>query len=194
LLDIITMGHMEKIHKITILTSITAVLLFSVGFIQESEAGVTQGQLTIVPGCVTVVSAQNMVFSTGASAGLGTFVQGTFTVRDTGNQAADISVDDLTATPLNLGNWHTVGNLAIILAADTDYFTGSPANNPFTGGTNLGPIVAGAPVDLGTIQPDGLVTGNANDVRVDIQTELRLTQAFTGDLFLDIVLVNDGCV
>ena len=148
---------MEKIHKITILTSITAVLLFSVGFIQESEAGITQGKLTIIPGCVTIVSAQNMVFSTGASAGLGTFVQGTFTVRDTGNQAANISVDDLSpGAPDNFGNWHTAANLAIILAADTDYFTGSPTSNPFTGGNALGAIIAGAPVSLGVIQPDHL--------------------------------------
>jgi len=187
------LGHMKKIHTITMLTSITAVLLFSIGFIQESEAGVTQGELTINSGCVTTIPAQNMVFSAGVNAGAGTFVQGTFTVRDTGNQAANISVDDVVATPLNLGNWHTVGDLAIILAADTDYFTGSPANNPFTGGNNLGPIVAGAPVDLGVIQPDhlGASTGD-NDVRVDIETELKLTQAFAGNLFLDILLVNDA--
>ena len=189
------MGHMEKIQKITILTSITAVLLFSVGFIQESEAGVTQGELTINSGCVTIISAQNMVFSAGVDAGAGTFVQGTFTVRDTGNQATNISVDDVTATPANLGNWHTPGDLAIILAADTDYFTGTPTGNPFTGGTNLGAIVAGAPVALGVIQPDhlGASTGD-NDVRVDIETELKLTQAFAGALFLDILLVTGTCI
>jgi len=186
------MGHMEKIHKITILTSITAVLLFSIGFMQESEAGVSQGTLTINAGCVTIIQAQNMAFGA-ADGGAGTFVQGTFTVRDTGNQAANISVDDVIATPNNLGNWHTAADLAIILAADTDYFTGSPANNPFTGGNNLGPIVAGAPVALGVIQPDSLNPTN-NDVRVDIETELKLTQGFSGALFLDILLVNDGCV
>jgi len=185
------MGHMENIHKITILTSITAVLLFSIGFMQESEAGVSQGELTINSGCVTIIQSQNMNFGT-ADGGAGTFVQGTFTVRDTGNEAANISVDDLTATPNNLGNWHTPANVAIILAADTDYFTGSPINNPFTTGNNLGPIVAGAPVVLGTVQPNSLSPGN-NDFRVDIETELILTQAFAGALFLDILLVNTGC-
>jgi len=176
------------------MTSITAVLLFSIGFMQESNAQVSQGTLTINAGCATIISAQNMVFGA-ADGGAGTFVQGTFTIRDTENQAANISVDDVVGPPANNGDWHTAANLAIILAADTDYFTGSPAGNPFAGGSNLGAILGGAPVLLGVIQPDSLgVSTGDNDVRVDIETELKLTQGFAGALFLDILLVNDGCV
>jgi len=182
------LGHMKKIQTITILTSITAVLLFSVGFMQVSNAQITQGTLTINTGCATIIQTQNMNFGT-ADGGTGTFVQGTFTVRDCGNEAANISVDDITP---NNGDWHTSAPVSIILAENTDYFTGSPTGNPFTTGTNLGAILAGAPVVLGTVQPDSLSPGN-NDFRVDIETELILTTAFAGALFLDILLVNTGC-
>ena len=180
---------MKKTGQIVIISSITF-LLFTIGFVQVVYSQ-QQGTLSINAGCATVVIANFMGFGT-TDAGTGNFVQGNFTIRDGGNQAANISVENNTVAS---GDWLS-GATTIIDTANTDYFTGDPVlvGGQLNGGNNLGQILAdGTGVVLGVIQPNHLNPTN-NDVVVDIETEAILTQAFAGALTLDILLDNTGCV
>jgi len=181
---------MEKHQTYKIMTvSFTAVILFSIGFMQSSyQQTVPQGELTVNSGCTAIIQDSDMIFDA-VDGGAGNFVQGFFALRNTGNQIAPI---DLNVVGPNNGGWHTAVDLVIIAAANTEIFEDGPTGLPFTGGTPLGTL-AGAPLTLTNLAPDFLSPSN-NDNRVDIETEAILTQAFAGTLFLDLSLVINPCV
>jgi len=181
---------MEKQYTTKIMiASIGAVMLFSIGIMQTSyEQTVSTGTLTITSSCTAVIQADDMVFGS-VDAGAGNFVQGFFTLRNTGNQVAPI---DLEVASPNSGAWATGADVAIIAAANTEIFEDGPTGLPFTTGTLLGNLGT-VPITLTNLVPDFLSPTN-NDNRVDIETEAILQQAFAGDLFLDLLLVINPCV
>lgn len=180
---------MEKQYTTKIMiASIGAVMLFSIGIMQTSyEQTVSQGTLSITSSCTAIIQDDDMVFGS-VDAGAGNFVQGFFTLRNTGNQVAPI---DLSVGPNN-GAWATGGDVAIITAANTEIFEDGPTGFPFDTGTSLGTLAA-VPLTLTNLVPDFLSPTN-NDNRVDIETEAILQQAFAGDLFLDLLLIINPCV
>ena len=117
------------------------------------------------------------------NANFGDFKQGFFTARNTGNTGAQVSLDVDGAT---FGNWYDSGTNSIILADKTDIYEDG------LGGTLLGTL-ADAALSLSNVLPDNLNPTN-NDLRVDIETEAILEQSFGGDLSLDVILVNNGCL
>jgi len=175
--------------KTIIIGSVAAVLLFSIGFMQESEAGVTQGTLDINNQCTLSIVSQNMDFGTADD---GDFVHGTFSVRDIGNIAA--AAPTVAGGGTQSGAWYVLaGPTDAIANTDTDVFTGTPTDilpAAFASGNNLGDL--SAPRALPNIDPDFLDPGN-NDERVDLETEVNLLIAVSGALVLDIVVANTGC-
>ena len=130
--------------------------------------------------CSVNVDSQNMDFGT---ANYGDFKQGHFILRNTGDiiVQTELDVDGVT-----FGNWYDSGTNSIILADKTDIYENG------LGGTLLGTLDDAA-LTLSNILPDYLSPGN-NDNRVDIETESILEQSFGGDLSLDVILINNGCL
>ncbi len=175
--------------KTIVIGSVAAVLLFSIGFMQESEAGVNQGTLSINNQCTLAITSQAMDFGTADD---GDFVHGTFSVRDIGNVAA--AAPTVAGTGTQNGAWYiAAGPTDVIANTDTDVFTGSPTDilpAPFADGVNLGDL--SAPRALPNISPDFLNPG-ANDERVDLETLVNLLIAASGAVVLDVVVTNTGC-
>ncbi len=178
--------------KSIIIGSVAAVLLFSIGFMQESEAGTTgvpQGTLTINNQCTLTIPAQGMDFGTADD---GDFVNGFFDVRNVGNVAAVAPTVD--GAPTQNGFWYiAAGPTNVISNTDTDVFTGSPTDvspAPFADGVNLGDL--STPRALPNIAPDFLSPAN-NDERVDLETFVNLLIAVSGAVVLDVLVTNTGC-
>lgn len=180
---------MEKTkQKVIIFSSIATVLLFSMGYIQEanSAAVVDQGTMTIVIGCVLDIPAQNMAF--GNVNNLAT-VDGSITVRNLGNQAAEASIDapiPTGGTTAQKGDWvdDPTTPVSVIDAADTEIFEGAVSKGDLTT----------VPLAITDIEPDNLGASGANDNVLTVTVFVNPIQSFAGALTLDITLVNDGCV
>ena len=171
---------MKKIKTQSIMIcSIAAVLLFSIGYIQQIEAGITQGTMNIVAGCILAVPAQDMAFG---DVNVGSTEIGSFDVRNTGNQIATASIDE-NGPVGGEGDWVDVSDTSVIDAADTELLEGA---------TSLGTL-ANVAVQITNINPDNANPGN-NDNVITVSVFVNPIQSFGGALTLDITLVNDGCV
>ena len=177
------MGHMNKINrKITIFATIAAVLMFSIGYIQDSNAGTTaldQATLTIIEDCAIDILNENTILT---AASQGDSRTGSFDIR---NQGDAESVVELQANDSLQPDWvdGSVTPVSIILGANIDIRENT---------VSLGALDT-EPISLTNIAPDnqGVSTG-ANDANMEFVTNVQLESAFFGDLFLsmDVVLLS----
>lgn len=164
----------NQISSKVMIASFAGILMFSLGFMPVTYAGIDQGILTINSNCATSAINQDMDFGT---ADAGDQVVGNFDVTNSGNDIANIEIQ-VTSTS---GDWVDSGSIPIIDASDTLVSDGIFSNT-----------LDNSPIALSPVQPDAVNPGN-NDLTVDITTDVNLLTAFSGDVTLDITLVNIGC-
>lgn len=170
---------MNKINrKTTIFATIAAVLMFSIGYIQESDAGtgsLDQATLSIIEDCAIDILNESVIL---AAASQGDTRTGTFDIRNTGDAESVVQIQ------APVPNWVDITPTAIILGTNIDI-----KQDTVSKGT-----LDGAPLSLSNIIPDnqGVNTGD-NDANMEFVTSVQLESAFFGNLFLTMNVVLTGC-
>jgi len=159
------------------------VMIFSIGYIQESEQAPVAGTLTILSGCTLSVPSSSMAFGTADN---GDVVPGSFNVRNIGNQIAIVVLDAVTPSGSE-GDWVDSNPTTVIEGINTAIDDGTITPTTLDG-------IAGTPIALTNITPDNQGASGAADLTVLVTVTVDLVAPFAGDLFLSLLVVNTGCV